>query len=58
MNGEVESRLCSSNASPAITGRSYVCKSGVGDVLIGAAGAIADYNGADKASHIKTNSWK
>jgi 4-hydroxybutyryl-CoA dehydratase / vinylacetyl-CoA-Delta-isomerase len=33
--------------------RSYVCKSGVGDVLIGAAAAIAEYNGAEKASHIK-----
>nr|WP_304465955.1 4-hydroxyphenylacetate 3-hydroxylase N-terminal domain-containing protein [Emticicia sp. C21] len=33
--------------------RSYVCKSGVGDVLIGAAATIAEYNGADKASHIK-----
>ncbi|MGB5546196.1 MAG: 4-hydroxyphenylacetate 3-hydroxylase N-terminal domain-containing protein [Polyangiales bacterium] len=33
--------------------RSYVCKTGVGDVLIGAAAQIAEYNGADKASHIK-----
>jgi aromatic ring hydroxylase len=33
--------------------RSYVCKSGVGDVLIGAAAAIAEYNGVDKASHVK-----
>ena len=33
--------------------RSYVCKSGVGDVLIGAAASIAEMNGADKASHIK-----
>jgi 4-hydroxybutyryl-CoA dehydratase/vinylacetyl-CoA-Delta-isomerase len=33
--------------------RSYVCKSGVGDVLIGAAAAIADFNGVEKASHIK-----
>jgi 4-hydroxybutyryl-CoA dehydratase/vinylacetyl-CoA-Delta-isomerase len=33
--------------------RSYVCKSGVGDVLIGAAATVAEYNGADKASHIK-----
>ncbi len=33
--------------------RSYVCKSGVGDVLIGAASLIADYNGVEKASHIK-----
>jgi 4-hydroxybutyryl-CoA dehydratase/vinylacetyl-CoA-Delta-isomerase len=30
-----------------------VCKSGVGDVLIGAAAAIADYNGVEKASHIR-----
>ena len=33
--------------------RSYVCKSGVGDVLIGAAATIAEYNGVDKASHVK-----
>ena len=33
--------------------RSYVCKSGVGDVLIGAAATVADYNGVDKASHIR-----
>ena len=29
------------------------CKVGVGDVLIGAAATIADYNGAQKASHVK-----
>ena len=29
------------------------CKVGVGDVLIGAAALAAEYNGADKASHIK-----
>ena len=33
--------------------RSYVCKSGVGDVLIGAAANIAEMNGVPKASHIK-----
>lgn len=33
--------------------RSYVCKSGVGDVLIGAAATIAQYNGVDNVSHIK-----
>lgn len=33
--------------------RSYVCKSGVGDVLIGAAASVADMNGVPKASHIK-----
>lgn len=32
---------------------SYVCKTGVGDVLIGAAAEIAHMNGAEKASHIK-----
>ena len=29
------------------------CKSGVGDVAIGAASLIAQYNGTEKASHIK-----
>ncbi|MDR2179252.1 MAG: 4-hydroxyphenylacetate 3-hydroxylase family protein [Synergistaceae bacterium] len=29
------------------------CKVGVGDVLIGAAAVVADYNGAAKASHVK-----
>jgi 4-hydroxybutyryl-CoA dehydratase/vinylacetyl-CoA-Delta-isomerase len=29
------------------------CKVGVGDVLIGAAATVADYNGAAKASHVK-----
>jgi 4-hydroxybutyryl-CoA dehydratase/vinylacetyl-CoA-Delta-isomerase len=33
--------------------RSYVCKTGVGDVVIGAAAAIADYNGVPDASHIR-----
>ena len=33
--------------------RSYVCKSGVGDVLIGAAATAAEYNGVPRASHIR-----
>jgi 4-hydroxybutyryl-CoA dehydratase/vinylacetyl-CoA-Delta-isomerase len=33
--------------------RSYVCKSGVGDVLIGAAATIAEYNGVAGASHVR-----
>jgi 4-hydroxybutyryl-CoA dehydratase/vinylacetyl-CoA-Delta-isomerase len=33
--------------------QSYACKVGVGDVLIGAAQTIAEYNGTEKASHIK-----
>lgn len=33
--------------------QSYACKVGVGDVLIGATQVAADYNGANKASHVK-----
>jgi 4-hydroxybutyryl-CoA dehydratase/vinylacetyl-CoA-Delta-isomerase len=33
--------------------RSYVCKTGLGDVIIGAAALIADYNGVAGASHVK-----
>jgi len=33
--------------------RSYVCKTGVGDVLIGAAATAADYNGVSHPSHIR-----
>jgi 4-hydroxybutyryl-CoA dehydratase/vinylacetyl-CoA-Delta-isomerase len=32
---------------------SYVCKTGLGDVMVGAATSIARQNGADHASHIK-----
>ncbi len=32
---------------------SYICKTGVGDVLIGAAAEIADLNGVGNVSHIK-----
>ncbi|HEX9845608.1 MAG TPA: 4-hydroxyphenylacetate 3-hydroxylase N-terminal domain-containing protein [Candidatus Nitrosotenuis sp.] len=33
--------------------RSYVCKTGLGDVMIGAAASIADYNGVPDVSHIR-----
>ncbi len=33
--------------------QSYACKVGVGDVLIGATQTIAEYNGAERASHVK-----
>jgi 4-hydroxybutyryl-CoA dehydratase/vinylacetyl-CoA-Delta-isomerase len=33
--------------------RSYVCKAGVGDVLIGAAALVAEHNGVAAASHIR-----
>ncbi|MFX1260684.1 MAG: 4-hydroxyphenylacetate 3-hydroxylase family protein [Promethearchaeota archaeon] len=54
MNGESEfcSRLVESFA--AYHRQSYGgCKVGVGDVLIGAAASIAEYNGVPKASHIR-----
>lgn len=33
--------------------RSYVCKTGLGDVLIGASAAVSDYNGIPDVSHIR-----
>jgi 4-hydroxybutyryl-CoA dehydratase/vinylacetyl-CoA-Delta-isomerase len=33
--------------------RSYVCKTGLGDVLIGAAALAAEYNGVAAASHVR-----
>ena len=33
--------------------QSYACKVGVGDVLIGAAQTAAEYNGVEKASHVR-----
>ena len=53
MNGEYEFASLLVERFTNYHRRSYVCKSGVGDVLIGAAGAIADMNGVPKASHIK-----
>lgn len=33
--------------------QSYACKVGVGDILIGATQTVAEYNGVEKASHIR-----
>lgn len=33
--------------------RSYVCKTGLGDVLIGAAAQLAEWNGVEGASHVR-----
>jgi 4-hydroxybutyryl-CoA dehydratase / vinylacetyl-CoA-Delta-isomerase len=53
MNGETDfcSRLVDSFAG--YHRQSYACKVGVGDVLIGAAASIAEYNGVERASHIR-----
>ena len=53
MNGEFEFSSILVERFTTYHRRSYVCKSGVGDVLIGAAATIAEYNGVEEASHIK-----
>jgi 4-hydroxybutyryl-CoA dehydratase/vinylacetyl-CoA-Delta-isomerase len=53
MDGEYEFAQPMVSRFTAYHRASYVCKTGLGDVMVGAAAAIAEYNGADKASHIK-----
>ena len=53
MNGEYEFASMLIERFTCYHRRSYVCKTGLGDVLIGAAGTIADYNGVPRVSHIK-----
>ena len=53
MNGEYQFASTLVERFTTYHRRSYVCKSGVGDVLIGAAATIAEYNGVEEASHIK-----
>jgi len=53
MDGEFDFAAMLVERFTAYHRRSYVCKSGVGDVLIGAAANIAEMNGIPKASHIK-----
>src|SRR5207249_4443713 len=53
MNGEYEFASMLVERFTCYHRRSYVCKTGLGDVLIGASAAIADYNGVANASHIK-----
>jgi len=53
MNGETDFAAMLVERFTSYHRRSYVCKTGLGDVLIGAAALAADYNGAAGASHIK-----
>ena len=53
LDGETEYAALLVQRFTAYHRRSYVCKAGVGDVLIGAAATIAEMNGADGASHVK-----
>ena len=53
MDGEYEYSGMLVERFTAFHRRSYVCKSGVGDVLIGAAATAAEFNGVETASHIR-----
>ncbi len=53
MDGEYEFAQLLVSRFTAYHRASYVCKTGLGDVMTGAAAQIAEYNGAEKASHIK-----
>ncbi len=53
MKGETEFTGGLVNRFAGYHRQSYACKTGVGDVLIGAAALIARYNGVEKASHIR-----
>jgi 4-hydroxybutyryl-CoA dehydratase/vinylacetyl-CoA-Delta-isomerase len=53
MDGETEFAAALVERFTAYHRRSYVCKTGLGDVIIGAAALIADYNGAGSASHVR-----
>ncbi len=53
MNGEVEYAAMLIERFTCYHRRSYVCKTGLGDVLIGAAAAVSDYNGIPDVTHIR-----
>jgi 4-hydroxybutyryl-CoA dehydratase / vinylacetyl-CoA-Delta-isomerase len=53
MNGEYEYAASLVERFTSYHRRSYVCKTGLGDVIIGAAATIADYNGVANASHVR-----
>ncbi len=53
MNGEINFTGELVNRFAGYHRQSYACKTGVGDVLIGAAALIAEYNGVQNVSHIK-----
>ena len=53
MDGEVDFAAPLVDAFTTYHRRSYVCKTGVADVLIGAAAAVAEMNGVAKASHVR-----
>ena len=53
MDGEYDHAATLVERFTAYHRASYVCKTGLGDVLTGAAATAADYNGVDRVSHIR-----
>ena len=53
MNGETEYASMLVERFTSYHRRSYVCKTGLGDVIIGAAALAADYNGVAQVSHVR-----
>ena len=53
MDGETEFAAMLVERFTAYHRRSYVCKTGLGDVIIGAAALAADYNGVAQVSHVR-----
>ena len=53
MDGETEFAAMLVERFTSYHRRSYVCKTGLGDVIIGAAALAADYNGVAHVSHIR-----
>jgi 4-hydroxybutyryl-CoA dehydratase/vinylacetyl-CoA-Delta-isomerase len=53
MDGEIDFTQMLVERFTAYHRRSYICKAGLSDVMLGAGATIAEYNGAEKASHIK-----
>ncbi|MFQ5832797.1 MAG: 4-hydroxyphenylacetate 3-hydroxylase family protein [Candidatus Thorarchaeota archaeon] len=53
LNGETEFTGELVNRFAGYHRQSYACKTGVGDVLIGATALAAQYNGVDRASHVR-----
>merc|ERR1719401_2302985 len=53
MDGEAEFAQLLVERFTAYHRRSYICKAGLGDVMLGAAATISEYNGTSKASHVK-----
>ena len=53
MDGETEFAAMLVERFTSYHRRSYVCKTGLGDVIIGAAALAADYNGVEKVSHVR-----